>query len=346
MTARNDPPVLFSMAGKLAQIVTPSDGTRASLLIIDEEAFRNRLDNVATFVETYETVRGHKRVEVDPPKSVARSIMALPEFPSDMAAPIERIIYTPQFAAGGRYVDTPGYDRESRLYYHRDPNRDLGEIPGSPTWVEVVEAVRFLVGEYLVDFPFDDQSSRANALACMLLPFVRALIDGATPIHSFESATEGTGKTRLAQACAFPSRGLPVPTDSQSEDDAEYRKNITSSLMSGEIHILIDNINNPFLRSGESIQVNSGVLSKAVTDLIWNDRLLGLNKKVSIPVRVVWMATGNNINWSRELSRRIVPIRIIPLTENPSERRGHSTPATSRSNDGRTPIISGSCGRA
>jgi len=56
-----------------------------------------------------------------------------------------------------------------------------------------------LLDELLIDFPFADEASRANALALLLLPYVRPLIVGPTPLHLITAPTQGTGKDLLAQ---------------------------------------------------------------------------------------------------------------------------------------------------
>src|SRR5262249_48855895 len=49
----------------------------------------------------------------------------------------------------------------------------------------------------------------------------------------------------------------------------------------------------------------------------WTDRILGKSLTVTLPVRVVWLATGNNVVMSHEMSRRTVFIRIDSKAERP-----------------------------
>jgi hypothetical protein len=52
------------------------------------------------------------------------------------------------------------------------------------------------------------------------------------------------------------------------------------------------------------------------------DRKLGGNTEVRVTVRTVFCSTGNNVEWSRELQRRIIPISLLTPCEDPSSRSG------------------------
>jgi hypothetical protein len=68
--------------------------------------------------------------------------------------------------------------------------------------------------------------------------------------------------------------------------------------------------------------VESASLASALTQPRWHDRILGGNSEAGIKVQCTWMSSGNNVEFSRELARRIVPIRLVAPIENPSERTG------------------------
>jgi len=81
----------------------------------------------------------------------------------------------------------------------------------------------------------------------------------------------------------------------EAKDNEELRKRITAVLLSGTPFALFDNITR---------RLDSGVLSAALTAERWSDRVLGLSKMVRLPIRIAWVLTGNNLNFSRELTRR------------------------------------------
>jgi putative DNA primase/helicase len=148
------------------------------------------------------------------------------------------------------------------------------------------------------------------------------MIDGPTPNHHFEASTEGTGKGLLAAACAFPAIGRELDINAQKESEAEWRKALTSAFISGSSHFLLDNMYNPLGWDDVPQEVNSGTLAAAWTLRYWKDRLLGGNKEVRIRIQTVFMSTGNNVFFSKELDRRLNRIELLTPCENPSLRTG------------------------
>jgi putative DNA primase/helicase len=91
--------------------------------------------------------------------------------------------------------------------------------------------------------------------------------------------------------------------------------------MAGRSHVYIDNMFTPMDWKRETfVPLDSAALASALTQAVWSDRLLGGNREVQVPVRVVWMGSGNNVEFSPELARRVVPIRLEPLQQKPWER--------------------------
>jgi hypothetical protein len=94
-----------------------------------------------------------------------------------------------------------------------------------------------------------------------------------------------------------------------SED--EWRKQITSVLLSGEAVIIIDNVFEP---------LKAIALDTALTAENWSDRMLGRNEQVILPQRATWIATGNNLRLGGELPRRCYRIRLDARMERPWNR--------------------------
>ena len=223
---------------------------------------------------------------------------------------VERVVDIPVVAVDGSIITEPGYHAGSRLFYR--PAEDVGAIEvGDVELVEtVVEARDFLLNDLLGDFAFADEASKANALALLLLPFVRDLIDGPTPMHVILAPEPGTGKTLLAETALLPGCGdVPVTPDADSDD--QWRKGLTASLLSGARALLFDNLKRA---------LDTGALAAALTSGQWSDRVLGVSKQVTLPIRNVWVATGNNLELSDEQARRAIPIFLDPGEQRPSDR--------------------------
>src|SRR5262249_21633154 len=129
-----------------------------------------------------------------PPKDVIQDVLATPNMP----LPILRgIVHVPVFSPSGCLRTEPGYDEESGLYHAPPSGLFIPDIPANPTSHDIAVA-RQLLYELLLDFPFVSDADRTNAIAVLLLPFVRNLIDGPTPLHLIEKPTPGTGASLLA----------------------------------------------------------------------------------------------------------------------------------------------------
>lgn len=318
----NRPPEVFDVGGQFSWIKLDKDDGRAFIQVMSKYAIRDRLARAATFEQTVDTKQGPVTKEIFPPMDLVHSVMAQKYWSDSVAPSLSMVAESPRFSKDGRLILEPGYHADARIFYMPPPELASLNIPSPPTPAQVETAVRFIVDDYLGDFPFADQASRANAVACMMLPFVRPMIDGATPMHLFEASTEGTGKGLLAQACAFPSLGRDLRSSPQKEDEAEWRKSITSILTGAPSHIYYDNMYNPVNWRDDMLPIDSGTLALAITQRVWTDRILGSSKDFVGKVNVVWMASGNNLEFSKELIRRIVPIRLRTPQQNPCERTG------------------------
>ena len=53
---------------------------------------------------------------------------------------------------------------------------------------------------------------------------------------------------------------------------------------------------------------------------MWTDRIIGSSRVASLPVRCLWLATGNNPSLSTEITRRVLRIRLDAKVAHPEER--------------------------
>jgi len=275
---------------------------------LDIDALRGMLERSADYVR-YDAKR-KKNIPVAPPLDVVRDVQALPDYAFRHLA---GIVETPTARADGTILDSPGYDEQSRLFYEAPPGLCIPPIPRRPSLNDVCKSV-LLFDELLVDFPFADaEMGRAHAIALLLTPFVREMIHGPTPLVIIDAPGPGSGKGLLADMLCMPAFGPMVGNLGECGEDPEWRKQITSVLLDSTRVVRIDNI---------AAMLDSPSLARALTTLVWEDRVLGGNKMARIPVRCTWMGTGNNVSASSEIRRRIVPIRLDPNEERPELRQG------------------------
>jgi hypothetical protein len=182
-------------------------------------------------------------------------------------------------------------------------------LPATLTAEDVTEARSLLLDELLPDFPFATEADRVNAVRLLLLPFVREMISGPTPLHLIEASTAGSGKSLLASSLLSPGIGpASISTLPSCQHDDEWSKRITAALIAGHNALLLDNLNG---------HLDSGVVAAALTATRWNERILGSSTLADVAVRPVWVATANNLGLSSELVRRCVRIRLEPQTDRP-----------------------------
>ena len=93
--------------------------------------------------------------------------------------------------------------------------------------------------------------------------------------------------------------------------DEETRKTITSLLMDGRKFFLLDNITRP---------LGGAAIDAALTGEMWSDRKLGSNESISLPMNLIFMATGNNVTVRGDLTRRLLRCRVSPDEECPETR--------------------------
>lgn len=305
LLAGNDPPQVFQRGSALVRLrVDPADAP--FLEAMSDDAVRNRLARTADWLRA-----GEKAMQlVPPPMDIVRDLLALPQWPLPV---LNAIVETPIFARNGSLITAVGYNPPARLWLRRPEGFELPPVPTAPTSADIAEAKRLLTEEVLGDFPFADEPSRAHALAAMLLPFLRAMIDGPTPLHVLDKPSPGTGASLLADAITTVATGRPAEIMTQSDSEEEWRKRITAQLMRAPTFLLIDNLRR---------RLDSGTVSAAITARMWTDRQLGFSRTVIIPVTTVWIATGNNVVLSNEIARRCVLVRLDAKVDQPWLRTG------------------------
>jgi putative DNA primase/helicase len=319
--AANDPPRLFERGGVLTQLHVKD--SVPTLEALSREALRGHLARVADWKRKV----GKVSVACYPPMPVVADVQALSSWRD--IPPLKEVIEAPIFAADGSLVTDIGYHAGSKLYFAGETGLVIPSVSMSPSNADIKEAVGRL-DELFADFPFKDDSSRAHAFALTLLPFARELVDGLTPLHLIDAPAAGTGKGLLAEVVSIPAMGRGPDVMTEGRDEDEWRKRITAALVKGARFLLIDNLRR---------RLDSGQLAGALTATpAWTDRLLGHSLTVTIPVRCVWVATGNNVSMSNEMSRRTVWIRLDAKKEAPWTRSAssfrHPLPGWARENRG------------
>lgn len=310
LMASNWTPWVFRFAGQPTWVV-PDDEGRPVATAITEERLRHMLARLAH----WKKLNGKgELVAAPPPIAVVKSVLATP----DPALPVlVGIVNTPVFGRGGTLLTTPGYHPEARLLYAPTPGFMVPTIPAKPSTAEVAAARNLLCEDLLGDFPFVGPAEMAHVIALLLLGFLRGMIDGPTPLHLIEKPSPGSGATLMVDAVATILTGSGASVMTEGRDDDEWRKRVTAKLRQIPAIVLIDNLR---------AKLDSSAVAAALTAPFWEDRILGASEMARLPIRCLWIATGNNPEFSNEMARRLLRIRLDPHEERPWQRTGFRHP--------------------
>jgi putative DNA primase/helicase len=314
LRSANNPPYILRFAGLLAWL-EPDEKGKPFPRILTESHLRHELARTMEWGDWKSDGKDQEKwVSQFPPMDVVRDILATPDLPFP---PLEAVVEIPIFGRDGSLQLTPGYHAASRTFYVPGPTFRIGQIPKRPSQAEVTQARSLLVDDLLGDFPFVSTADCAHAVAFSLLLYARHMISGPTPLHVFEKPAAGTGATLMVNLLVSIAIGRPLPAMSEASNEEEIRKRITAVLRKAPQVVLIDNV-----RQG----LYSGALAAAITSDFWEDRLLGSNVTVCLPVGCAWMCTANNVSMSDEIARRVIRSRLDAHVERPWLRQGFRHP--------------------
>ena len=288
----NAPRRLFIRAGEMVRVVTDEDG-RPAIQRLDDAAVRGELDRAASWVRL---IRDGEIV-LPPPLDVVRDLTRLPRV--DLPA-LRGITEVPTMRPDGTVLDSPGYDEATGLYYAPAPGLSIPRVPATPT-ADQVAAARDLLHEVFCDFPFVDEASKANTIACLVTAVIRPMIRAPVPMALFDKPAAGTGASLIAEIVAEVLLGRDAPMMKAPEDEGEWRKQILAILIAGRPVMVVDNIEGRF---------GSAALSSLLTSMVHEDRILGKSENVQMPHRTVWIGNGINVQLGGDLPRRIYLIRM------------------------------------
>ncbi len=179
-------------------------------------------------------------------------------------------------------------------------------------------AIRDTFDDLLTDFPFKDEADRHNFIGMMFTPLIRPALRGNTPMFHIGASLERTGKTKLVEVVwGGIVTGRGVPAMQFSARDEENDKRILALLLSGASIVHLDNLRD---------FTDSAALASLLTAEVYTGRVLGHSQMVELPNTLTVASTGNNIRFTGELAKRIVPITLQPQTDSPESRSDFAHP--------------------
>jgi hypothetical protein len=214
---------------------------------------------------------------------------------------------TPRLRKNGTVHDTPGYDPISGLLYK--PECAFAPIPSTPTRDDALAAMRTF-DKLLAGFPFVTDADKAAMLSAVLTALDRHSMPAA-PMHGFSATAAGTGKSMLADIVSILATGRPCAVTAQPRSEDELEKRLGSELLAGASVITIDNCEHA---------VQSAFLCQVLTQESVRVRVLGFSKTVEASTAALVMATGNNLQVTGDLTRRVLLCSLDAKVEHPERR--------------------------
>lgn len=292
----NNPPRLFERSGGIVRIAHDEFGV-PYIEVVTESACRGFIERAASYVRINK--EGEKIPLPAPTLDIVRDYMSLPSWdfmglPHRNLPALLNITEVPILRADGSLLTKHGYDQTSHLYYEPTAGLTMPAVPNTPNEQELHAAVS-LIQEPFLDLPFDSEASKTNALALLLTPVCRPMIDGLVPLCLLDKPSPGTGASLLANVVAVIGTGRQAAMMAPPKSDEECEKRLASFLLSGQTILIIDNVEGYLYFES---------LAMLLTDPTFLTRLLGQNKMVHLPNRCTYIVTGNNIKLGGDMARR------------------------------------------
>lgn len=212
---------------------------------------------------------------------------------------LRRVVRTPFLRPDGSLCTQEGYDPGTATVLVTD-GLEVVEVSEEPSVEEARNAAKFLMEEWLGDFPFETPADRANVLAAVLTPFIRGLVP-LVPLCVVSGSGPGVGKNLLADNLAVLVTGEPAMPLPYVQDEDETRKQLTATFRTGSELFVYD----------EAHHIKGANLARALTGRTWTDRVLGASTMVEYPNQVTWMALGNQVFVDGDLYRRVYFVKIL-----------------------------------
>lgn len=315
--ALGDIPGLYSRMGEIVRVVEvkrrlPGEETLYTsneIRIVSEPLLREMFARCARWIEPAEDPGdGALAKPAHPPEWSVKAVKARHDWPN--LAPLYHVAESPLLITGGRIIARRGYDPCMGILCE---TKICVEVQSDPAHDEAKAAAAKLM-ELVSQVPFESEAHRSAWLAALLTPIARWAFKGCCPLFMFDANREGTGKGFLIGIIGGIVLGRIIDTTTQTADEDEERKFITSKVLTAQPIVLIDECDKPF---------GSGPLQGVLTTGMWAPRLLGTNDSPSYPASIVWFAAGNNVQLkSGDIARRTCFVRIVTSLDNPAERVG------------------------
>jgi hypothetical protein len=276
---------------------------------------RVRLCKWACWERSVQTKDGFEWIRCEPTKSVVEGIGHAKQWLGLRS--LKGIIEAPSLRPDGTVLDQPGYDAATGFLFA--PSGKFHTVAPRPTHEDARRAYAALA-ELFADFPYAVPAGQAMAVAATLTLLARPAIDGPTPAFVFDATTPGSGKTLQVDVCAGIATGREAsrqhfPFVTGLNRDSELSKVLATLARRGATLVNFDNLD------ASNGAFGGSALEMCITARdTYTFRILGVTDGLTVSWRTVVFGSGNNVDWTRDMGRRILVARLESPYEDPENR--------------------------
>jgi hypothetical protein len=300
----------YQRGGLIVTVVTEPGIAEARIKPISPNALMRALSSIATW-DRYDK-RSEDYLPIDPTE---KHVNVLFDSQTYRHLPVlQGITRQPYLRHDGSLMTTSGFDSASGMYGAFDARSFL--VPAQPTRDDAMRALTKLQA-LLVEFSFAKPHDQAAALGLILTASIRPTLSVA-PMGHIKAPMFSSGKsylTDLIAAFAGPSKPSAFAFPS---NDEECSKLLLSALSESVAVIVFDNLNTDLIAFKS--------LCSAMTEEFLTGRILGISKTATVPTRVLFLSSGNNVDPVRDMTRRVVTVSLDPACETPATRKFRGDP--------------------
>jgi len=243
---------------------------------------------------------------IDPPTAILNGLLERGHW---LFPRVSGVINAPTLRPDGTILDQPGYDPATQLWCWPDSNLVMPAVPDRPTKADAAEALQKL-STLLDEFPFVTPLDRSVALAAILTAILRGAFDVA-PMYLFLAHAAGTGKSFLVNLISTMVHGRPCPVITASDDKHEMEKRLGALLLEGAPIVSLDNL---------SENLGGDLLCQITEQPLVKVRILGKSETPECEWRGTLFATGNNVSYEGDMTRRGLISNLDAGVERPETR--------------------------
>lgn len=281
------------------------DGKTIETQVIEESgdySLMEHIEAVADFVRA-----GDKKAKrCAPPVAIVRTLKDRRyrlRFPALVA-----LTNCPIIKANGDLITRAGFDLATGILF--DPRAvEFPRVPDLPSRRDAETALKRIL-QLLDTFDLVDKDSKAVALSLFLTAVARPALPSA-PLHGFSAPVAGSGKSKLVDIASILATGHEAGVMAVGEDREETEKRLSALLMRGAQLIALDNCSRP---------LEGDLINQALTQSQLELRILGQSVMALTRCAALLSATGNNLVFKGDLTRRALLARLDPKVAQPELR--------------------------